>query len=125
MQSFLQRIDIELKFLVLRMILLRCRLLVEAETNVARQQQLRQILHVLRHAEARLRQQQDRDSARRLPADQETSQAFRSPRPTERSTKPKELCNVIDLNAARQSRADRNWSDRSRYASTEAPVTSH
>ena len=107
MHSVFQKIDIELKFLVLRLHVVRCRFLVEAEKNITRRQQFRQLLSILELAEASLRGEYDRARSGRSATPQPTSPQAKVAFPVGKKTNEPENNEspvVIDLNAARQAR---------------------
>jgi hypothetical protein len=107
MHSIFQRIDIELKFLVLRLHVARCRFLVEAESDITRRQQFRQLLGILELAEAGLRGEYDRARADRSAAPQSPSLPSKVTSPMGKTTSRQEHNDspvVIDLNAARHAR---------------------
>ena len=107
MHSVFQRIDIELKFLVLRLHVARCRFLVEAEGDITRRQQFRQLLSILELAEAGLRAEYDRARADRSAAPQSSSPPTKVTFPMGKKTSGQEHNDssvVIDLNAARHAR---------------------
>jgi hypothetical protein len=54
MHSVLLKLDIEMRALVLRLSVVRCRFMLQTETDPARQQQIRRLLHAAQNAEARL-----------------------------------------------------------------------
>jgi hypothetical protein len=106
MQSALLRINIQLRFLVLRLHIVRCRLLANSEDNLAIQQQILALLHALEAAEAQLRTEYNRCCATSSAVDHGHSAADASPLDGDITNHSKDSKShmIIDLNAARNAR---------------------
>jgi hypothetical protein len=130
MQSLLQLMDVEMRRLILRFNVVRCRNLLDAETDTAKRQQLHYFLNAARYAEARFLISDGR--ACEFDADMENSQNLTAPLSLDdelrEPQKHEQTSNVIDFDAARKShvnRARRSRSNGSAYFARQWPLMSN
>jgi hypothetical protein len=107
MQSVLLQISVQLRFLALRLHIVRCRLLANSEDDRATQKQLLSLLHALEGAEVQLRKEYNRVYV--TPgATGDTAPILRTASPrihdVAGDSKDSQSHTVIDLNAARNAR---------------------
>jgi hypothetical protein len=110
MQSALLQISVQLRFLALRLHIVRCRLLANSEDNHTTQQQLLSLLRALENAEVQLRAEYSRACATPRAIDAAAPIAGSVPVYICEAThhlKDSQSHTVIDLNAARNARIRR------------------
>jgi hypothetical protein len=111
MQSALLQISVQLRFLALRLHIVRCRLLANSEDNHMTQQQLLSLLRALENAEVQLRAEYRRACATPRAPEAAASTARKAPARIREAThhlKDSQSHIVIDLNAARNARIRRS-----------------
>jgi hypothetical protein len=106
MQSLLQSIDVEMRCLILRFTVMRCRNLFDAETDPAKRQQLGCILNAALYAEARFLIEHGRPCE--FNADMESSQNLMAllSLDDEQRNPQKHRSNVIDFRVAKKGHTD-------------------